>query len=75
MNDQLVDSNGFPRSDIDLVVVRTARSNIIRKFLPSLCVYGLFLVFSGTNTFRLSLLRAQYARPRYFYTIHTNLYQ
>ncbi|KAK3833470.1 MAG: proteasome 26S non-ATPase subunit 9 [Linnemannia elongata] len=30
MNDQLVDSNGFPRSDIDLVVVRTARSNIIR---------------------------------------------
>jgi len=31
MNDQLVDSSGFPRSDIDLVVVRTARSNIIRK--------------------------------------------
>ncbi|KAF9137635.1 hypothetical protein BGX30_010028 [Mortierella sp. GBA39] len=30
MHDQLVDSNGFPRSDIDLVVVRTARSNIIR---------------------------------------------
>ncbi|KAK3831096.1 MAG: proteasome 26S non-ATPase subunit 9 [Linnemannia gamsii] len=30
MNDQLIDSNGFPRSDIDLVVVRTARSNIIR---------------------------------------------
>ncbi|KAF9153324.1 hypothetical protein BG015_003654 [Linnemannia schmuckeri] len=30
MNDQLVDSSGFPRSDIDLVVVRTARSNIIR---------------------------------------------
>ncbi|KAG0294070.1 hypothetical protein BGZ96_001825 [Linnemannia gamsii] len=30
MNDQLVDSNGFPRSDIDLVVVRTARSSIIR---------------------------------------------
>ncbi|KAF9909361.1 hypothetical protein EC991_008746 [Linnemannia zychae] len=30
MNDPLIDSNGFPRSDIDLVVVRTARSNIIR---------------------------------------------
>ncbi|KAF9361939.1 26S proteasome non-ATPase regulatory subunit 9 [Mortierella sp. AD094] len=30
MTEKLVDSNGFPRSDIDLVVVTTARSNIIR---------------------------------------------
>ncbi|KAG0343590.1 putative 26S proteasome regulatory subunit [Podila humilis] len=30
MTDRLVDSNGFPRSDIDLVAVTTARSNIIR---------------------------------------------
>ncbi|KAG9063080.1 hypothetical protein KI688_004680 [Linnemannia hyalina] len=30
MHDKLVDSNGFPRSDVDIVVVRTARSNIIR---------------------------------------------
>ncbi|KAF9950509.1 26S proteasome non-ATPase regulatory subunit 9, partial [Modicella reniformis] len=30
MTDNLVDSNGFPRSDIDLVVVTTARSNIAR---------------------------------------------
>ncbi|KAF9548069.1 hypothetical protein EC957_007352 [Mortierella hygrophila] len=30
MHERLVDSNGFPRTDVDLVVVRTARSNIIR---------------------------------------------
>ncbi|KAF9168480.1 hypothetical protein BGX20_011301 [Mortierella sp. AD010] len=30
MTEKLVDSNGFPRSDIDLVVVTTARSNITR---------------------------------------------
>ncbi|KAF8976674.1 26S proteasome non-ATPase regulatory subunit 9 [Entomortierella lignicola] len=30
MTDRLVDSQGFPRSDIDLVVVTTARSNIVR---------------------------------------------
>ncbi|KAG0032117.1 26S proteasome non-ATPase regulatory subunit 9 [Podila clonocystis] len=30
MTDRLVDSNGFPRSDIDLVAVTTARSNIIK---------------------------------------------
>ncbi|KAF9188831.1 26S proteasome non-ATPase regulatory subunit 9 [Haplosporangium sp. Z 767] len=30
MTDKLVDSSGFPRSDIDLVVVTTARSNIIK---------------------------------------------
>ncbi|KAG0201842.1 26S proteasome non-ATPase regulatory subunit 9 [Mortierella sp. GBA30] len=30
MTEKLVDSNGFPRSDIDLVVVTTARSNIAR---------------------------------------------
>jgi hypothetical protein len=32
MTDVLVDSNGFPRSDIDLVVVTTARSNIVSKY-------------------------------------------
>ncbi|KAG0092449.1 putative 26S proteasome regulatory subunit [Podila epicladia] len=30
MTDRLVDSNGFPRSDIDLVAVTTARSNIVK---------------------------------------------
>ncbi|KAF9284644.1 26S proteasome non-ATPase regulatory subunit 9 [Mortierella alpina] len=30
MTEKLVDNNGFPHSDIDLVVVTTARSNIIR---------------------------------------------
>ncbi|CAO3570422.1 unnamed protein product [Mortierella alpina] len=30
MTERLIDNNGFPRSDIDLVVVTTARSNIIR---------------------------------------------
>ncbi|KAF9897489.1 26S proteasome non-ATPase regulatory subunit 9, partial [Lobosporangium transversale] len=30
MNEKLVDNNGFPRSDIDLVLVTTARSNIVR---------------------------------------------
>ncbi|KAG0229258.1 26S proteasome non-ATPase regulatory subunit 9 [Mortierella sp. GBA43] len=30
MQDRLVDDNGFPRSDVDLVVVTTARSNIIK---------------------------------------------
>ncbi|KAG0294048.1 26S proteasome non-ATPase regulatory subunit 9, partial [Dissophora globulifera] len=30
MTDRLVDSSGFPRADIDLVVVTTARSNIIK---------------------------------------------
>ncbi|KAF9984668.1 26S proteasome non-ATPase regulatory subunit 9 [Mortierella antarctica] len=30
MTEKLIDNNGFPRSDIDLVVVTTARSNIIR---------------------------------------------
>ncbi|KAG0365165.1 hypothetical protein BGZ54_006794, partial [Gamsiella multidivaricata] len=29
MTDHLVDSQGFPRADIDLVVVTTARSNLI----------------------------------------------
>ncbi|KAF9335557.1 26S proteasome non-ATPase regulatory subunit 9 [Podila minutissima] len=30
MTDRLVDSSGFPRSDIDLVAVTTARSNIVK---------------------------------------------
>ncbi|KAG0317083.1 26S proteasome non-ATPase regulatory subunit 9 [Dissophora globulifera] len=30
MTDRLVDNSGFPRADIDLVVVTTARSNIIK---------------------------------------------
>ncbi|KAF9429870.1 putative 26S proteasome regulatory subunit [Podila epigama] len=30
MTDRLVDSSGFPRSDVDLVAVTTARSNIIK---------------------------------------------
>ncbi|KAF9920135.1 hypothetical protein FBU30_010063 [Linnemannia zychae] len=30
MNDPLIDQSGFPRSDIDIVAVRTARSNIVR---------------------------------------------
>ncbi|KAI8598979.1 hypothetical protein EDD21DRAFT_172680 [Dissophora ornata] len=36
MSDRLIDSNGFPRADIDLVVVTTARSNIVSKFFSLL---------------------------------------
>lgn len=31
MTEQLVDHEGFPRSDIDILTVRTARANIIGK--------------------------------------------
>jgi len=31
MNDSLVDSEGYPRNDIDVYAIRTARSNIITK--------------------------------------------
>ncbi len=33
MNDSLVDSEGFPRNDIDINQVRLARNRIICKFV------------------------------------------
>ena len=45
MNDALVDSEGYPRADIDVYQVRHARHKIICEYLTSKC----FMFFTLLN--------------------------
>ena len=42
MSEPLVDNEGFPRNDLDLWQVRTARNKIISKFVKKANVYAKF---------------------------------
>ena len=45
MTESLVDSEGFPRNDIDINLIRTARNRIICKYYPLYLAYYSFHIY------------------------------